>query len=140
MTTFNTSREIPASPDQVFAVFSDSKRLAQWWGPDGFTNSFDVCEFKTGGQWIFTMHGPDGRDYPNECVFSEIESPNKIVIQHVCEPRFTLTIVLNATESGTILSWSQAFENDKFAKKMEDFLKGANEQNIDRLVTELQQK
>lgn len=50
MTTFNTSREIPATAEQVFAAISDPERLARWWGPAGFTNTFKVCEFKKGGR------------------------------------------------------------------------------------------
>ncbi len=65
MSSLTTSREIPASVEHVFAAFSDPARLARWWGPAGFTNTFDVCEFKPGGQWSFTMHGPDGANYPN---------------------------------------------------------------------------
>ncbi|WP_155898004.1 SRPBCC family protein [Allocoleopsis franciscana] len=40
MTTFKTSREIPATMEQVFAAISDSERLARWWEPAGFTNTF----------------------------------------------------------------------------------------------------
>lgn len=39
MTTFNTSLEIPATPEQVFAAIRHPERLARWWGPAGFTNS-----------------------------------------------------------------------------------------------------
>lgn len=88
MTTFNTSREIPATPEQVFAAISDPQRLARWWGPAGFTNTFSVCEFKNGGRWSFVMHGPDGHSYPNESVFADIEPPHKVVVQHVVEPIF----------------------------------------------------
>ena len=68
MTIFNTSREIPATVDQVFAAIRQPERLSRWWGPAGFTNTFEVCEFKKGGRWSFVMHGPDGRNYPNESV------------------------------------------------------------------------
>jgi uncharacterized protein YndB with AHSA1/START domain len=33
MTTFRTTRDIPASSEEVFAAFSDPRRLARWWGP-----------------------------------------------------------------------------------------------------------
>lgn len=35
MTPFNTSREIPATMEQVFAAISNPERLARWWGPAG---------------------------------------------------------------------------------------------------------
>ena len=104
ITTFNTSREIPATVAQVFAAFSDPARLSRWWGPAGFTNTFSVCEFKPGGRWSFIMHGPDGSNYPNENVFAEIEPPGKVVVRHASEPKFRLTITLAASVAGTVVS------------------------------------
>ena len=140
MTTFNTSREIAATVEQVFAAFSDPQRLARWWGPAGFTNTFQVCEFRNGGRWSFIMHGPDGRNYPNESVFAEIAAPGKVVIQHVSEPEFRLTVALAATAQGTVVSWSQAFESAKTARSLQHIVVPANEQNLDRLVAEVLRK
>lgn len=137
MTSFDTSREIPATAEQVFAAISDPERLARWWGPAGFTNTFDVCEFKTGGRWSFIMHGPNGSNYPNESVFAEIEAPRKVVVQHVSEPRFRLTITLTPSPSGTLVSWSQAFESSEVASRVEQIVVPANEQNLDRLTAEV---
>lgn len=137
MNTFSTSREIKATPEQIFAAFSDSGRLARWWGPNGFTNTFNFCEFKTGGRWSYVMYGPDGQHYKNESVFEEIESPSKIVIQHVSGPKYRLTIVLTSSAAGTVASWSQVFENPDFGKRMEHILRPSNEQNLDRLTAEV---
>ena len=137
MTTFKTSREIPATVDQVFAATSQPERLARWWGPAGFTNTFQVCEFKIGGRWSFIMHGPDGRGYPNESVFAEIESPRKVVVQHVSPPKFCLTITLAASAPGTLVSWSQEFESAEVARGLEHIVVPANEQNLDRLSAEV---
>jgi len=137
MTTFKTSREIPATVEQVFAAISRPERLARWWGPAGFTNTFTVCEFKNGGRWSFVMHGPDGRSYPNESEFAEIESPRKVVVRHVSEPKFCLTIVLAASGAGTLVSWAQAFENPEVAARVEAIVVPANEQNLDRLSAEV---
>lgn len=139
MTTFTTSRDIPATVEQVFAAISQPERLARWWGPTGFTNTFDVCEFKNGGRWLFTMHGPDGRGYPNESVFAEIVPPTKIVVQHVCEPKYRLTIALAPSASGTVVSWSQTFENAETGRRLERIVVPANEQNLDRLSAEVRQ-
>ena len=140
MTAFSTSREIPAAAEEVFATFSDPERLARWWGPAGFTNTFNVCEFKSGGRWSFIMHGPDGRNYPNESVFAEIEPPKKIVIQHISEPKFRLTIVLAPSEAGTVVSWSGVFESPEIANRMKHIIVPANEQNLDRLSVEVLRK
>ena len=100
MTTFSTSREIPASVEQVFAAFNNPERLARWRWPAGFTNTFSLCEFKEGGRWSFAMHGPDGVNYPNQNVFAEMEAPNKVVVQHVSEPKFRLTTALASSIAG----------------------------------------
>jgi uncharacterized protein YndB with AHSA1/START domain len=137
VSTFTTTREIPASTKQVFAALSDPDRLARWWGPAGFTNTFSVCEFRNGGRWSLVMHGPEGGNYPNESVFSEIEPMRKVVVQHLSEPRFRLTIGLAASATGTIVSWTQAFENAEVASRMEHIVVPANEQNLDRLSAEV---
>ncbi len=140
MSAFKASREIPAAVEQVFAAFSDPERLSRWWGPAGFTNAFDVCEFKPGGRWSFTMHGPDGGNYRNEIVFAEIEPPSKIFLQHVCEPKYHLTITLAPSAAGTVLSWLQEFEKPEIARRLEHIFRPANEQNLDRLSAELLRK
>jgi uncharacterized protein YndB with AHSA1/START domain len=137
MTTFNTSREFPATVEQVFAAISDPKRLNRWWGPAGFTNTFSICDFKQGGRWSFVMHGPDGHNYPNENVFADIDAPRKVVIQHVVEPKFSLTIGLTGSGAGTLVSWSQVFESSEVAGRIEHIVVPANEQNLDRLLAEV---
>lgn len=137
MTVFNTSREIPAAVDRVFAAFRNPQRLARWWGPAGFSNTFTACEFKSGGRWSFIMHGPDGRDYPNGSTFAQIEAPGKVVVQHDSEPKYRLTITFTPSTVGTTVSWSQAFESSKAAERLKHIVIPANEQNLDRLSAEV---
>lgn len=137
MSVFHTSRELPAFPESVFAAIQDPARLARWWGPDGFTNTFHTFEFRPGGSWIFTMHGPDGTDYPNQSEFLEIVPDSMIRIKHISQPRFELTISLEPSTSGTLVSWVGAFANSAFAEKTRSFLEAANEQNLDRLAREV---
>jgi uncharacterized protein YndB with AHSA1/START domain len=137
MITFQTFRDIPASPDQIFAVFSDSQRLARWWGPAGFTNTFNVCEFKPGGRWSFIMHGPNGVNYPNESVFEEVEPARKVVVRHESKPEYRLVITLAPSAEGTTVSWAQTFDDAETARRIEPIAVPANEQNLDRLVAEV---
>ncbi len=137
MATFQTSREIPAAPAQVFAAFSDPQRLARWWGPAGFSNAFETCEFKPGGRWVFVMRGPDGLTYPNQSVFEDIEPAKRVVVRHVSKPHYRLVIGLEPSAGGTTVSWAQTFDDDKVAKAIEFIVVPANEQNLDRLAAEL---
>ena len=126
-------RVLSSSPAQVFAAFEQPDQLAQWWGPAGFTNTFETFEFKPGGNWIFVMHAPNGTDYQNESVFREIEPNEKIVIEHTCKPWFQLTVTLTVREEGTHILWEQEFESPEVAESMRPLCQTANEQNFDRL-------
>ena len=136
MTTFSTSRVIPATPDEVFAAFSDPDRLARWWGPNGFTNTFHTFEFKAGGRWIYTMHSPNGGSPSNESVF-ELLAPRKLIIRHTSQPLYRLTIELKPTAGNTTVFWLQEFDDAEVAKRIEKIVRPANEQNLDRLTAEV---
>jgi hypothetical protein len=83
------------------------------------------------------MHGPDGTDYPNESKFLEISRPNKIIIRHISEPKFTLTADIIKTKSGSIVEWIQEFDCEEVAQAVSHIVKPANEQNLDRLAAVL---
>jgi uncharacterized protein YndB with AHSA1/START domain len=133
----STERVLPFSPRQVFVAFEQSDRLARWWGPNGFRNTFEQFEFTPGGRWVFVMHGPNGADYPNEAVFREIQPDSKIVIEHVSPPRFTLSVLLTARGDKTHLTWIQEFESPEVAAQLRHICEPANEQNLDRLESHL---
>lgn len=137
MSLFQTARILPAPPEAVFAAIQDPERLARWWGPEGFRNTFHTFEFQPGGAWIFTMHGPDGTDYPNQAEFREIVPGALVRLQHVNLPHFELSLSLAAEAGGTLITWRGVFENHAFAEQARAFLESANEQNLDRLMLEV---
>lgn len=128
-----TERAIAAPRERISLAFSDPSQLARWWGPDGFTNTFHQFDFRTGGAWRFNMHGPDGKDYANECVFAEIALPERIVVRHDSMPHFTLTVTLEARGDSTLLRWVQAFEDAETCAAVTKYAGNANEQVLDRL-------
>jgi uncharacterized protein YndB with AHSA1/START domain len=134
-----TERLINATPEQVFEAISNSEKLARWWGPEGFRNTFEQFDFATGGRWVFTMHGPNGADYHNENIFREIKPAERVVINHILEPVFTLTIMLHPENGKTRLRWNQAFEKAEVAERLRGMCVQANEQNLDRLEAVLRE-
>lgn len=135
--TFRSHRVLPYQRQSVFEAFARPELLARWWGPAGFTNTFEVFEFRPGGRWVFVMHGPDGSNHPNESVFRELHVPWKVVIQHVSRPRYVLTVTLAAHEAGTAITWAQEFEDSAVAARIRHIVEPANEQNLDRLLSVL---
>lgn len=131
---FRTERTLPFSPPAIYNAFASADLLAQWWGPEGFTNAFETFEFQVGGRWTFVMVGPDGARYPNENVFTELEPASRVVIRHDCAPFFTLSVQLTKTMAGTRVQWEQVFDDVQIAQAVKAMVQPANEQNLDRLT------
>lgn len=132
--TIVTTRILNAPKEIVFSAWTNPELLKRWWGPKGFANTFHQFDIRPGGRWEFTMHGPDGGSYHNESVFAEIKEPDKIVIDHVSNPRFQLTASFEADIPGkTKLIFEQVFETVEVYNKVKGFAVGANEENMDRL-------
>jgi uncharacterized protein YndB with AHSA1/START domain len=125
----------PAS--QVFGALTDAKLLATWWGPSGFTNTFQEFDPQPGGRWRFVMHGPDGADYPNESQFLEVVAPRRIVFRHLCAPHFRMTITLADEAGGTRMTWRMLFATIREYEQVRGYAPDANEQNFDRLESVL---
>ncbi|HEX2825215.1 MAG TPA: SRPBCC family protein [Burkholderiales bacterium] len=132
------SKLIEATPERVFAAVADPARLARWWGPDGFSSTFEAFDFRPGGQWRFVMHGPDGADYPNENRFVEIVPAQRVVVEHIAKDHhFILTIALERVGAGTRVGWRQVFDTAEHRDHVAPFVINANEQNLSRLAAEV---
>ena len=131
------SKFVAATPAQVFAAMSDPARVARWWGPDGFKNTIHQFDFQPGGSWLLTMHGPDGKDYPNESRFTRIVSGELFEIEHLSGHHFILSIELRPVEQGTRIHCRQTFDTVAHYEQLSQFVAGANEQNLQRLAAEV---
>jgi len=75
-------RTLDAPRSLVYRAWTDPKHLIKWWGPNGFTNTFHEISIKPGGIWRFTMHGPDGTDFPNLIRFTEVIEAERLEYEH----------------------------------------------------------
>lgn len=131
-----TSRLFDAPRERVFRAFSDPSHLARWWGPKGFTNTFEELDLRPGGHWRFVMHGPDGGNYKNESVFDVVES-DRVVFRHITAPYFEMTITFTEEGGKTRVGWQQVFNSTEERDRIARFAGDANEQNLDRWEAEL---
>jgi uncharacterized protein YndB with AHSA1/START domain len=76
------TRVIDAPREQVFDAFTDTESVARWWGPTGFTSTIEEMDVRPGGLWRHTLHSPDGGDYSNKSIFSEVVPPERIAYTH----------------------------------------------------------
>ncbi len=131
------SRLFHHSRQRVFEAFSNPAQLTQWFGPNGFTSTFETYDFRPGGEWVFVFHGPNGSDYPNRSVFAEIVPLERIIYDHVVPPHFRMTMTFEETDVGTLLTWRMAFEIVQLRETLESICIPANEENFDRLEKHL---
>lgn len=80
-----TTRLVNAPKELVWEVWTQPEHVKQWWGPDGFTNTIHEMEVKPGGVWRFMMHGPNGMDFPNKIVFTEVIKPERLTYTHTSD-------------------------------------------------------
>lgn len=129
---FNSPREL------VFLAWSDPNHLKNWWGPAGFTNTFNEFDFRVGGKWSFTMHGPDKGNYVNECEFIKIEEPSLIAWQRISKPLFQVVATFEEVSGDkTNLVFKMLFNTTEDCSKLKPFVVDKNEENFDKLENEL---
>jgi uncharacterized protein YndB with AHSA1/START domain len=132
--TIISTRTLNTTAANILNAFADPALLSRWWGPEGFTNQFELFEFKQGGKWNFIMQAPDGTGYHNQSIFQEVSS-SRIIIEHLGPVHhFILNISLTPQGSGTQIEWQMLFDTAEEMMSMRDMIIPANEQNFDRLA------
>ncbi len=133
-----TSRVLQAPRETVFRAWTDPAILQRWWGPAGFTNTFEEFNPVPGGKWKFMMHGPEKGHYPNECVFVRVDAPALIVWNRISQPYFRVVTTFEENAGGnTTLAFRMQFDSKEACDKLKAFVPDKNEENFDKLEVEL---
>lgn len=125
----NIVRFLEAPIEVVWDAWTDPAQAAQWWGPRGFTITTHSKDFKPGGMWHYTMHGPNGADYINKTRFLEIEKHAKMVYDHggndERKPLFRVTVHFKSVKGGTMMDMTMACPTPEDAVQTRGFIKKA---------------
>ncbi len=133
-----SARHFAATREEIFEAFGDPVRLAQWWGPNGFTSTIHAFDLRPGGRGRITLHAPDGAHYDNEKTFTEVVRPERIGFRHhQPTPDFEMAMTFVAKRGGTRAEWRMVFESAEECAKVGRCIEPANEQNFDRLAAHL---
>jgi len=76
---FVITREFDAPRDLVFKAWTEPERLAQWWGPKGFTVKVANIDLRPGGMFLYGMVAPDGGEVWGKFIYREITPPERMV-------------------------------------------------------------
>lgn len=136
------SRTLHAPVSLVWTVFTDPVHIAKWWGPNGFTNTIQKMDVRPGGEWELVMHGPDGTDYRNKSIFTDVIEHQLLAYDHVSGPKFFANISFRAEGDLTHITWRMEFETAELLEKVKEQFK-ADEglvQNVDKLEVYLAER
>ena len=135
MSAKNKSNEIritriyDAPVKAVWEAWTDPEQVAQWWGPRGFTLTTHRKDLRAGGYWDYTMHGPDGTDYPNKTRYFEVEPLAKLVYDHGGNderaPLFRVTALFSEKMGKTTLEMTMTLPTPEAAEETKKFIKKA---------------
>lgn len=137
------TRLYDAPVKQVWDAWTDPKKVAKWWGPRGFTLTTHSKDLRVGGTWNYTMHGPDGTDYPNITTYHEVEKYSRLVYDHGANetqpPLFRVTVIFSETKGKTKMEMTMALATEEAAKETKKFIKKAGgDSTWDRLAEYLE--
>jgi uncharacterized protein YndB with AHSA1/START domain len=137
------TRLYDAPLDMVWDAWTDLQQIAQWWGPRGFTITTHSKELRPGGRWVYTMHGPDGTDYPNIAYYHEVVPKQLLVYDHgateTTPPLFHVTVRFTEVNGKTQLDMTMALPTPEAAEETRRFIKKAGGNSTwDRLAEYLE--
>lgn len=139
------SRVYDAPVRLVWAAWTDPQQVSQWWGPRGFTLTTKSKDLRPGGKWIYTMHGPDGVDYPNIATYHEVIEGKRLVYDHgateTTPPLFRVTVTFEEQAGKTHMDMTMTLETPEAAAEIKKFIKQAGGNSTwDRLAEYLEKE
>lgn len=79
-------RTIRATPERLFAAWTEPAQLRRWWGPATVTCTAAEVDLRVGGRYRLANRLPDGRMLWIVGVFEAIEPPSRLVYTWRLEP------------------------------------------------------
>jgi uncharacterized protein YndB with AHSA1/START domain len=139
------TRVYDAPVKAVWDAWTDPEQVAQWWGPRGFTITTHSKDLRPGGHWNYTMHGPDGVDYPNSTKYFEVEPERKLVYDHGGHedrpPLFRVTVLFSESRGKTTMDMTMTLPTPEAAEEIRKMIKKAGgESTWDRLAEYLEKE
>jgi uncharacterized protein YndB with AHSA1/START domain len=128
----------------VWDAWTVPEQVAKWWGPRGFTLTTHSKDLRSGGHWRYTMHGPDGVDYPNIATYHLVELHRKLVYDHgATDDRpalFHVTATFSEADGRTTMDLVFALPSPEAAAQIAQHIKQAGgNATWDRLAEHLEE-
>jgi len=98
-------KTIAATPEQLFAAWTQPERLKQWWGPEGVTCIDAAVDLCVGGRYRIGNRLPDGKVLWITGAYRVVEPPARLVytwqIESASQAPEIVTVRFEPRENGT---------------------------------------
>ncbi len=101
--TLVIDRVLNASPERVFAAWTDTAQLAQWYGPEGMTCEVFENDVTPGGRYALVMRSAEG-EYHLSGTYEKVDPPTTLAMTwkwKTSEEVTRVTIELRPEGNGT---------------------------------------
>ena len=103
--SFEITKHVDASIDDVFGAFTDAEQLTGWWGPERFNVSAVTSDPRPDGEFRLVMTGPDGVGQLVEGTYQHVSPPSRIVAEISAvsadgSPLVTAVLTIDLTQAG----------------------------------------
>lgn len=111
-TSLTIVRRIKASPETVFAAFTQPAQIAQWWGPDAGPVLLAETDLRVGGQFRVRFRMLDGTEHESSGVYREMDPPKRLAMTWLWQGEDTaeslVTVDFRPLEDGTELTFTHS--------------------------------
>jgi uncharacterized protein YndB with AHSA1/START domain len=111
--TLALTRTIAAPGREVWGAMTDATRLADWWGPRGFSAPSVDFKPRAGKRYRIAMQPPEGERFHLHGEFLEVEPPAMLSYTFAWEPpdpddrETVVTLSLEDRDDSTVVSLTQ---------------------------------
>jgi uncharacterized protein YndB with AHSA1/START domain len=101
-------RRLNASPEKVFAAWTEPAHLTKWFGPDAGAVTRADLDVRTGGRYVVIFHTEDGEEHYVSGVYKEVVPNEKLAFtwawRSTPERESFVTVHIKPDGAGSILT------------------------------------
>lgn len=137
-------RTFDAPRDLVWKAYTEPERIAEWFGPRGFTTMVRTMVVREGGSWHYCMQSAEWGDAWGLAHYREVVPPERIVYEDLFSneegtpaegmPVSTVTLTFEEQGGRTLLRIHSVFESaEERDKTIEMGMEDGTRETLDRL-------
>ncbi|HEY6667475.1 MAG TPA: SRPBCC domain-containing protein [Propionibacteriaceae bacterium] len=79
--TMTLDAEFDASPERVWQLWADPRKLERWWGPPTYPATVTAHDLRSGGRVEYHMTGPEGDQPHGYWEVLEADAPRRLIFR-----------------------------------------------------------